>query len=103
LKGGLDGIGRDLLNQAGGAMMGAAKEFIGNAIQEMLVTKKTSDTKRVLPSIQKMKIVSFPTLNRRRRVNECVCGSCYVSHQQTLNITMTFKVTEEVFSSSLLI
>lgn len=38
--------------------MGAAKEFLGNAIQEMFV-KKTADVARVLPSIKNMKIVSF--------------------------------------------
>lgn len=59
LKGGLDGVGKQLLNQAGEAVMGAAKEFIGNAIQEMFVVKKHSDAKRILPSIQHMKIVSF--------------------------------------------
>lgn len=39
--------------------MGAAKDFIGNAINEILMTKKTSDVKRILPSIEKIKIVSF--------------------------------------------
>lgn len=58
MKGGLDGIGKQLLNQAGEAAMGAAKEFLGNAIQEMFI-KKHSDVKRVLPSIKNMKIVSF--------------------------------------------
>jgi calpain len=46
-----------LLNQAGTFVAGAAKEFIGNAIQEMFVKKQT-DVKRVLPSIKNMKIVS---------------------------------------------
>ncbi|CRK97524.1 CLUMA_CG010913, isoform A [Clunio marinus] len=56
LKGGLDGIGKQLLNQAGEAAMGAAKEFLGNAINEMFV-KKHSDVKRILPDIKHMKIV----------------------------------------------
>lgn len=47
--------------------MGAAKEFLGNAIQEMFI-KKQSDVKRVLPSIKNMKIVSFlfdpPTMTK---------------------------------------
>jgi hypothetical protein len=55
----LDGIGKQLLNQAGDVVMGAAKDFIGNAINEILMTKKTSDVKRILPSIEKIKIVSF--------------------------------------------
>lgn len=57
LKGGFDDIGKQLLNQAGEAVMGAAKEFIGNAIQDIF-EKKTTETRRVLPSIKNMKIVS---------------------------------------------
>jgi calpain, invertebrate len=38
--------------------MGAAKEFIGQAINEMFI-KKEATTKRVLPSIANMKIVSL--------------------------------------------
>lgn len=37
--------------------MGAAKEYIGQAINEMFI-KKEAPSKRVLPSIQNMKIVS---------------------------------------------
>jgi calpain, invertebrate len=58
LKGGLNDIGQQLLNQAGEAAMSAAKDFIGNAINEIFV-KKESDTKRILPSIKNMKVVSF--------------------------------------------
>ena len=57
MKGGLDGIGKQLLNQAGEAVMGAAKEYIGQVINEMFV-KKEATTKRFLPSIKNMKIVS---------------------------------------------
>lgn len=59
LKGNIDNIGKELLNQAGTAVMGAAKEFIGQAINEMFIVKKEAPSKRVLPSIQNMKIVSF--------------------------------------------
>lgn len=38
--------------------MNAAGEYIGNAIQEMLVVKKEAEHPRVLPSLQHMKIVS---------------------------------------------
>lgn len=58
MKGGFDGIGKQLLNQAGEAVMGAAKEYIGQVINEMLIVKKEAPNKRVLPSIQNMKIVS---------------------------------------------
>jgi hypothetical protein len=62
------------MNQAGEAVMGAAKEFLGNAIQEMFV-KKQSDVKRILPSIKNMKVVSVrfdpPTMSK------CVCGVAF--------------------------
>lgn len=57
LKGGLDNIGKELLNQAGGVIAGAAKEYLGQVINEMFI-KKESNTKRILPSIKNMKIVS---------------------------------------------
>lgn len=59
------------MDQAGEAVMGAAKEFLGNAIQEIFV-KKTSDVKRVLPSIQHMKIVSVRF--DLQTMTECVGG-----------------------------
>lgn len=40
--------------------MNAAGEYIGNAIQEMLVVKKTAEVPRILPSIEHMKVVSAP-------------------------------------------
>lgn len=58
LKGGFDNIGKNLLNQAGEHIMGAAKEYIGQVINEMLIVKKEAPTKRILPSIKNMKIVS---------------------------------------------
>lgn len=42
--------------------MGAAKDFIGNAIQEIFVKKET-DHKRMLPSIKNMKVVSVDCAN----------------------------------------
>lgn len=56
LKANIDNIGKDFLNQAGEVVMGAAKEYIGQAINEMFI-KKEAPSKRVLPSIQNMKIV----------------------------------------------
>lgn len=58
MKGGLDGLGKQLLGQAGEAVMGAAKEYIGQVINEMFIVKKEAATKRFLPSIKNMKIVS---------------------------------------------
>lgn len=42
--------------------MNAAGEYIGNAIQEMLVVKKTAEVPRILPSINHMKVVSAPKI-----------------------------------------
>lgn len=56
LKGNMDNIGKQLLNQAGEVVMGAAKEFIGQAINEMFIKKEAP--KRVLPSLQNVKFVS---------------------------------------------
>lgn len=72
MKGNLNDIGKQLLNQAGEAAMGAAKEYIGKAIQEMLIVKKQTDTKRVLPSIEKMKIVSEFVSNHLTNVSDRV-------------------------------
>ena len=38
--------------------MNAAGDYIGNAIQEMLVVKKAAEVPRVLPSLKNMKVVS---------------------------------------------
>lgn len=46
--------GRQILNEA----VNAAGEYIGNAIQEMIVVKKESEHPRILPSLEHMKIVS---------------------------------------------
>lgn len=54
----MNDIGKQLLNQAGEAAMGAAKEFLGNAVQEFLMVKKTAEVPRILPDIKHMKIVS---------------------------------------------
>jgi hypothetical protein len=57
LKGNMDNIGKELLNKAGEAAMAYGKEFLGQAINEMFI-KKDAPSKRILPSIQNMKIVS---------------------------------------------
>lgn len=38
--------------------MNAAGQYIGNAIQEMMVVKKEAAVPRILPSISHMKVVS---------------------------------------------
>ena len=43
-----------MFNQA----VNAAGEYIGNAIQEMMVVKKEAEVPRILPSIEHMKVVS---------------------------------------------
>ncbi|GAB0096120.1 hypothetical protein DMENIID0001_115900 [Sergentomyia squamirostris] len=54
----LKGAGRQLLNAAGDALAGAAKEYLGQAINEIFV-KKEAETKRILPSIKNMKVTRF--------------------------------------------
>lgn len=55
MQGLLRGAGQQIMNEA----LNAAGEYIGNAIQEMLVVKKKAEVPRVLPSLQHMKVVSF--------------------------------------------
>lgn len=52
------GVGKELMNAAQDALVGAAKEYLGNAIQDIFV-KKEADTRRTLPSIQNMRVVSM--------------------------------------------
>lgn len=77
MKGGLDGLGKQLLGQAGEAVMGAAKEYIGQVINEMFIVKKEAATKRFLPSIKNMKIVSC-----RETDESIVCT----------HVTLTFRI-----------
>lgn len=49
--------GQEFLNAAGEAAMGAAKDVVGSVINEIFI-KKEADTKRVLPSIKNMRVVS---------------------------------------------
>ncbi|XP_017468261.1 PREDICTED: calpain-A [Rhagoletis zephyria] len=48
--------GKEFLNVAGEAAMGAAKEVVGSVINEVFI-KKEADTKRVLPSIKNMRVL----------------------------------------------
>ncbi|XP_054736946.1 calpain-A [Anastrepha obliqua] len=48
--------GKEFLNAAGDAAMGAAKEVVGSVINEIFI-KKEADTKRVLPSIKNMRVL----------------------------------------------
>lgn len=59
----LGGVGKDFMSAAGDALVGAAKEYLGNAIQEIFV-KKEADTRRQLANIQHMKVVSCPAVLR---------------------------------------
>ncbi|XP_039954339.1 calpain-A isoform X2 [Bactrocera tryoni] len=49
--------GKEFLNVAGDAAVGAAKEVVGSVINEIFI-KKEADTKRVLPSIKNMRVTS---------------------------------------------
>lgn len=57
LKGFFKQAGQEFLNAAGQAAMGAAKEVVGSVINEIFV-KKEAETKRILPSIKNMRVVS---------------------------------------------
>lgn len=57
--------------------MGAAKEYIGQVINEMFIVKKEAATKRFLPSIKNMKIVSC-----RETDESIVCT----------HVTLTFRI-----------
>lgn len=59
----LGGVGKEFMNAAGDALAGAAKEYLGNAIQEIFV-RKEADTKRTLSNIQHMRVVSSPAVLR---------------------------------------
>lgn len=59
----LGGVGKEFMNAAGDALVGAAKEYLGNAIQEIFV-KKEAETRRTLPNIQHMRVVSSPAVMR---------------------------------------
>lgn len=53
-QGFLKQAGQQIFNEA----LNAAGEYVGNAIQEMMVVKKEAEHPRVLPSLEHMKIVS---------------------------------------------
>lgn len=46
--------GQQILNEAGNA----AKQYLGNMINEMLFVKKDADVARSLPTLRNMKVVS---------------------------------------------
>ncbi|XP_067627682.1 calpain-A [Eurosta solidaginis] len=52
----LKAAGKEFLNAAGDAAVGAAKEVVGSVINEIFI-KKEADTKRVLPSIKNMRVL----------------------------------------------
>lgn len=57
LQGFLGGAGDALINQAKEALKQKAAEFIQDAIQDTFIQKHV-DTKRILPSIQNLNVVS---------------------------------------------
>lgn len=58
LKGFLKQTGQEFLNEAGRALQDAAKDVVGNVINEIFI-KKEAETKRFLPSIKNMRVVSI--------------------------------------------
>lgn len=60
--------------------MGAAKEFLGNAVQEFLMVKKTAEVPRILPDIKHMKIVSESV---NAALSNVTAAWFYVSHIPT--------------------
>ncbi|XP_075165551.1 calpain A isoform X3 [Haematobia irritans] len=60
IKGFFRQAGKEFLNAAGDAAVGAAKEVLGTAINEIFI-KKEAETKRILPSIKNMRVVSQRT------------------------------------------
>lgn len=58
LKGFLKQTGQEFLDAAGTAFTDAAKDVVGNVINEMFI-KKEAETKRFLPSIKNMRVVSI--------------------------------------------
>ena len=58
IKGFFRQAGKEFLNAAGEAAMGAAKDVMGSVINEIFI-KKEAETKRILPSIKNMRVVSF--------------------------------------------
>ena len=59
IKGFLRQTGKEFLNAASQAAMGAAKDVVGNVINEIFVKKEATGEKRILPSIKNMKVVSI--------------------------------------------
>uniref|UniRef100_A0A1I8M4S4 Calpain family cysteine protease n=1 Tax=Musca domestica TaxID=7370 RepID=A0A1I8M4S4_MUSDO len=56
IKGFFKQAGKEFLNAAGDAAMGAAKEVMGSVINEIFI-KKEAETKRILPSIKNMRVL----------------------------------------------
>lgn len=61
IKGFFAKAGKEFMNAAGEAAMGAAKDIVGSVINEVFI-KKEAETKRVLPSIKNMRVVSYRIL-----------------------------------------
>uniref|UniRef100_A0A1A9WAE2 Calpain catalytic domain-containing protein n=1 Tax=Glossina brevipalpis TaxID=37001 RepID=A0A1A9WAE2_9MUSC len=65
IKGFFAKAGKEFMNAAGEAAMGAAKEIVGSVINEVFI-KKEAETKRVLPSIKNMRVLGEKPLSSHR-------------------------------------
>ncbi|XP_065366682.1 calpain-A isoform X2 [Calliphora vicina] len=65
IKGFFRQAGKEFLNAAGDAAMGAAKDVMGSVINEIFI-KKEAETKRILPSIKNMKVLGDKPLGSHR-------------------------------------
>ncbi|XP_046809455.1 calpain-A isoform X2 [Lucilia cuprina] len=69
IKGFFRQAGKEFINAAGDAAMGAAKEVMGSVINEIFI-KKEAETKRILPSIKNMKVLGERPLGSYRPQTE---------------------------------
>ncbi|TMW50475.1 hypothetical protein DOY81_004471 [Sarcophaga bullata] len=69
IKGFFRQAGKEFLNAAGEAAMGAAKDVMGSVINEIFI-KKESETKRILPSIKNMRVLGERPLGSHRPQTE---------------------------------
>ncbi|XP_037806995.1 calpain-A isoform X2 [Lucilia sericata] len=69
IKGFFRQAGKEFLNAAGDAAMGAAKEVMGSVINEIFI-KKEAETKRILPSIKNMRVLGERPLGSYRPQTE---------------------------------
>uniref|UniRef100_A0A1A9ZRB7 Calpain catalytic domain-containing protein n=1 Tax=Glossina pallidipes TaxID=7398 RepID=A0A1A9ZRB7_GLOPL len=83
IKGFFAKAGKEFMNAAGEAAMGAAKDIVGSVINEVFI-KKEAETKRVLPSIKNMRVLGEKPLSSHRPHTdiqdfETIRGQCLAS------------------------